>query len=68
MMMVGGWRKAPVALPREREPVPTEQKDRWASGMLVKTSSTPWFEHLTIQPKASRYIDYVAPYTHKYTH
>ena len=61
MMMMCGWRKAPVALSRERERVRTEQKDRWASGMSVKTSSPQWVEHLTIQPKASRSIDYVAP-------
>jgi hypothetical protein len=59
---VGDQRKAPAALPREREPVPILQDAEWASGSVWRGTESlappPGFDPRTVQPVATRYTDW----------
>ena len=57
---VCGQRRAPAALPPEKEPVPIVQETGWAPGLVWTGSenfSPPGFDPRTVQPVASRYTD-----------
>jgi hypothetical protein len=60
-MTVGGKRHAPVALPRERDPLSIVQEAGWAPGALLdaceKSRHNPGFDTRIVQPVAIRYTD-----------
>ena len=56
--MVSDKRQAPAALPPKKDSVPIVDGHQGRSGRVRKISPPPGFEPRTVQPVASRYIDW----------
>jgi hypothetical protein len=63
-MGVGGQRHVPAAFTPGKDPLPIVQEAGWAPGSVwagAENLAPPGFDPRTVQPVASRYIDWAIP-------